>query len=60
MSDPTKLTQDDLAAMLDESDADIAAGRLVSGEAVVAKLRSVVEAMEAARRMQPRRGARPQ
>ncbi len=56
MTDPTKLTMDDLIADFDASDADVEAGRLVEGEVVLEKLRAALERVEARLRDTPQRG----
>ena len=50
MNDPTNRPVSDWLADLDASDADLAAGRIVPGEVVMARLQAALERYEATRR----------
>jgi predicted transcriptional regulator len=55
--DPTKLTLQAWNAALDRSEADIEAGRIVSGEAVIAELRASVVRIKSKQRDTHARGS---
>lgn len=59
MTDPTNRSREDMIADLDASDADIAAGDLVPGEAVIATIEAAIDRLEARLAGAPHRRAVP-